>query len=125
MRIAVAVVVVIFLTAWGQLVQELGEVLLQRRVVVFLHQNSRGGMWGEHVAHPTLNSGLCDQFLNEFGDVPELDTCTRLNLGRAGPSFRLFNYQLACFRCHKPSFLAGTRLTRDTRERLEITKRQS
>jgi len=84
MRIAVAVVVVILVAARGQLLQEGGEILLQCRIVVFLNQNGGRGMRPEHVAYASRHPALRYHFLNNFRDVPELNSRMGFNLHGAG-----------------------------------------
>src|SRR5436853_1660368 len=55
-RVAVAVVVMVFLPAGSQALQELIQVPLQGRVVVFVDQNGRRGVRKENLAGPVLHS---------------------------------------------------------------------
>ena len=82
MRVAIPVVVMVFLPARRELLQELVEVVLKRRVVVLLDQHCRRGVGDEDVANPARRARRSDGFLDERRHVSKLHPRPRLDLKR-------------------------------------------
>jgi hypothetical protein len=70
--ITISVVVVVVAVARGQATEKVVPILLQAPVIIFIDQDSRGGMGDEHEASALEHSGFRNQFLKRFRDFLEV-----------------------------------------------------
>jgi hypothetical protein len=66
--ITVSVIVVVVAVARSQTIEKVVPILLQTPVIIFIDQDSRGGMGDEHEAGALEHTGIRNQFLERFRD---------------------------------------------------------